>query len=297
MSALLRSRSWAVFWLVCLLVNLLVPVAGAAPAPPPPAKPSRVYLHLPTNVVEGQKLSVLVLLHGMGGSGEELAADLTDDADRNGWVLVAPTIPYGDWTDPAQVAREDPQLIAWLARYLDNLGDETGLTLRHRVLFLGHSRGAQLAHRFALFHPNQTMAVAALSAGTYTLPSVRTAGKMLPFPYGVGDLSKYGQVAPSSAELSQVQFMVGVGSDDNNPAELPRQWDPYIGNNRVTRAQAFQRGLKEAGVESDLVLFPGAGHGLTPEMRDGACSFLETAEQNSEASDATVQAAAEAAAR
>jgi acetyl esterase/lipase len=116
---------------------------------------------------------------------------------------------------------------------------------------------------------------------------------MLPFPYGVGDLAKYGQVAPTGEQLDQVQFMLGVGSEDNNPAELPRQWDPYIGTNRITRAQAFQRGLQEAGVTSDLVLFPGAGHGLTAEMRDGACSFLRTAEENAEAADATVQAAAE----
>jgi pimeloyl-ACP methyl ester carboxylesterase len=218
----------------------------------------------------------------MGGSGEDMAAQLGDAPDRNGWVVVAPTIPYGDWTDPAQVAWEDPGLIAWLSSYLDNLSTQTGLNLRHRALFLGHSRGAQLAHRFALFHPEQTLAVAALSAGTYTLPRARNGSQMLPFPYGVGDLASYGAHAPTTDELGQVHFMVGVGTEDNSPAGLPRQWDPYIGTNRVARAQAFQRGLNEAGVESDLVLFPGAGHGLTQEMSSDACTFLEEAEHTAE---------------
>src|SRR5580765_4778945 len=62
---------------------------------------------------------VIVALHGMGGNGEAFGRDLIEQADRYGWLLVAPTIDYGDWKDPNQVAREDPKLISALSDYLD----------------------------------------------------------------------------------------------------------------------------------------------------------------------------------
>ena len=110
----------------------------------------------------GKPLQVLLALHGMGGNGEEFSKDLVEQADHYGWLLVAPTIDYGDWTNPNIVAREEPILIRALADYLDQLPQLSGLPLRHLVLVLGHSRGAQLAHRFAEFRPDRVLAVAAL---------------------------------------------------------------------------------------------------------------------------------------
>ena len=46
----------------------------------------------------------------------------------------------------------------------------TGLTLKPRVDVYGFSRGAQLAHRFAIFFPERVDHVVVFSAGTYTLP-------------------------------------------------------------------------------------------------------------------------------
>jgi hypothetical protein len=83
-----------------------------------PAEVSSVLLRFPQNSIPGQPLRVLVALHGIGGSGETFARDLTAAADQNSWVLVAPTIAYGDWMDPVQVAHEDTALIdlaVWLS--------------------------------------------------------------------------------------------------------------------------------------------------------------------------------------
>src|SRR5205085_6400354 len=128
----------------------------------------------------------LVALHGMGGTGEEFSKDLVEQADRYGWMIVAPTIDYGDWTKPEIVAREEPVLIRALSDYVDQLPQLTGMPVRHMLLLIGHSRGAQLAHRFAEFRPERVLAVAALSAGTYTLPQ-----GTLSFPFGVKDLAQY----------------------------------------------------------------------------------------------------------
>src|SRR3989440_3046161 len=150
--------------------TVLAPVARAAELP---ASIPDVFVHVPRGVTPETPLQVLVALHGMGGNGPLFAAGLLRDAERNHWLVVAPTIEYGDWTDPAQVAREDPRLIRWLAGYLEHLDLYAGVPVKPRVLLLGHSRGAQLAHRFAFFEPQRVLAVAVLAAGTYTLPFER----------------------------------------------------------------------------------------------------------------------------
>src|SRR5688572_26233810 len=49
---------------------------------------------------------VVIALHGIGGNGPGMAPLLLSQARANGWVLVAPTIPYGEWRDPAQLTGE-----------------------------------------------------------------------------------------------------------------------------------------------------------------------------------------------
>jgi poly(3-hydroxybutyrate) depolymerase len=72
-----------------------------------PSNVSSVFVRFPqSNPSASQPLRVLVALHGIGGDGAAFAGDLTTAADQNGWILVAPTIAYGDWMDPTQVARE-----------------------------------------------------------------------------------------------------------------------------------------------------------------------------------------------
>jgi pimeloyl-ACP methyl ester carboxylesterase len=251
----------------------LAPVARAAELP---AGIPSVFVHLPPELPRGEPLQVLVALHGMGGSGDQFANSVLAQAERNHWLLVAPTIDYGDWTDPNQVAREDPRLIRWLSDYLDHLSEYVGLNVKRRVLLLGHSRGAQLAHRFALFQPERVLAVAAVAAGTYTLPVERTNdGALLRFPFGLGDLARLSGHSFSRLHLVEdTQFWLGVGSEDNNPNDLPRAWDPYLGTTRVARAQAFQAALHDLGARSVLIAFTGEKHVLSPAMAASACSFL-----------------------
>jgi predicted esterase len=257
-----------------LLVGFVSPVrAVAAPALPPNV--TSVYVRMPQTTVPGQPLRVVVALHGIGGDGLTFASDLTASADRYGWVLVAPTIAYGNWMDPAQVAQEDPQLVSWLSSYLAQLRAQSNQPLDPTVMLLGFSRGAQLAHRFAEAYPRQTLAVAAASAGSYTLPdAVAPDGTPLPFPYGLADFpATIGQVfAP--AQLQSVHFWIGVGNNDTNPADVPQQFDSYQGNDRLDRARAFVAALDSLNVSAQLAVFPDVAHAFTPVMEQAAVAFL-----------------------
>jgi pimeloyl-ACP methyl ester carboxylesterase len=237
------------------------------------------FVHVPPQV--GRPLRVLVTLHGMGGEGRAFCTAFLQRTDREGWVVVAPTFAYGDWHDPTQVTREEStRFLPRLHDFLETLPARSGLQLEPRVLLYGYSRGAQLADRFALVYPEQTRGVAALSAGTYTLPlgQFELDGQMtpLPYPFGITDLpQRFGREFDLDS-LRQVPFWIGVGDLDRNPADLPRRWDPYLGETRVARAESFARRLNEAGVQGQLTVFPDLDHTATDVMSARALEFLST---------------------
>ena len=259
-----------------MLLGSVAPGVSGTPGGALPAQVSSVFLRLPhTTSTDAQPLRVLVALHGVGGDGTAFASDLIAAADQHSWVLVAPTINYGNWMDPTQVAHEDAALINWLSAYLEQLPMTTDQPIDPEVLLLGFSRGAQLAHRFAEAYPEHVAAVAAVSAGAYTLPQTTAPdGTLLAFPFGVGDFqSTVGQVFQPS-ELRSVHFWVGVGNNDTNPADVPRQFDPYQGDDRLDRAQAFVAALDTLGIPVKLAVFPDVPHALTPAMQQAAIAFL-----------------------
>jgi pimeloyl-ACP methyl ester carboxylesterase len=245
-----------------------------------------VYVHLPQSAVQGKPLRVLLVLHGMGGRGDIFAEPLVAEAERDGWLVVAPTLPYkADYLDPAQLVKEDLELSQDLHTMLDELPTRLDLSLRRRVMILGFSRGAQLAHRFAFFHPEHVESVAAISAGSYTMPLVKSSDKVLNFPFGVGDLTQR-LGAPVDWDLfKKVSFWVAVGAKDNRPDEVARAFDPYCGNTRVERAKAFEQALHDLGMNAQLTVFPNADHEVTAEMSSQALKFLHEAELSDKSED------------
>jgi pimeloyl-ACP methyl ester carboxylesterase len=239
-----------------------------------------VFVRPPAAIPDDRPLQVVIALHGMGGRGVDFANALTGQADRYGWLLVAPTVDYGDWTDPNQIAHEDPALSAWLSEQIQSLVDNAEYPLQPQVLMFGHSRGAQLALRFAELHPDQVAGVAAVSAGTYTLPltSDSRSGRALAFPFGVANLAQdSGGRTFNAHEFREVPIWIGVGAEDNNPSDVPDAWDPYIGDDRRERAERFAATLGDMGVDVTLSVFAGASHGLTDDMRSAGCAALAEA--------------------
>jgi pimeloyl-ACP methyl ester carboxylesterase len=273
--------------LAIVLLVFAAPGALAAPGPSLAALRSSgaaevqtVYVRPPQADLGGQPAQVLLVLHGMGGNGPDFGGALAAQADARNWMIVAPTIKYGDWTDPNQIAREDPALIAWLSEYISNLSQETGIPVQPRVLLFGHSRGAQLALRFTEVHPEQAAGVAAVSAGTYTLPESTdpTTGQALDFPFGVGNLAQTdGGQAFDRSGFDSVPIWIAVGGADNNTADVPSAWTPYIGANRVQRAQTFASFLQSIGADVSFVVFPNTDHSLTDDMRATGCAALAAA--------------------
>jgi predicted esterase len=236
-------------------------------------------LRFPTTVDPDRPLPVLLALHGAGGTGPRIAERLAACADRNGWLLVAPTLAYRDFMDVDQLRRDDeedlPRIRALLADVRARLpagqvSDETYV--------YGFSRGGQLAHRLALFYPDEIDGVAVLAAGTYTLPStgaqIDGQPRSLPFPYGLSDLSRYAGHPFDPQALVGKPFWIGVGEADVAADQVPRGWDPLLGPSRLERASRFAEILRSLGADVSLNVFPHTGHDETAVMRERACDFL-----------------------
>ncbi|MBI3969620.1 MAG: hypothetical protein HY329_28590 [Chloroflexi bacterium] len=239
----------------------------------------RYALRLPASAEARQPLQVVLAIHGMGGNGDAMTRELASCADRNGWILVAPTFGYGNWRDPEQIKQELISLQPQLLRLVSDVPGLTSLQTRPRVLVFGHSRGAQMAHQFALLYPEIIQGVAAYAAGTYVLPLETFARngveERLALPYGVADVPDHFGRPVDLAALRRVPFWIGVGERDNNPGDVPRQWDPFLGVTRIERGRTFVTTLNRLGVGAQLTLVPGTGHEISQGARDLACGFLE----------------------
>jgi pimeloyl-ACP methyl ester carboxylesterase len=236
-------------------------------------------VHIPAGAVE--PLTVLVALHGMGGNGEDFARPLIPWTDVQHWVVVAPTYTYGDWGDPAQLTREATTQLPRIAAFLDRMPDIAGMSVRSQAVVYGFSRGGQTANRFALAYPEHVAAVAMVSAGTYTLPfsslRVADADVAMPYPFGVANCSDLFGSSFNASAFSKVPFWVAVGARDSDPTDVPHQWDRFLGDDRLERAERFTGLLRDAGVSAQVHVFADVGHGETDTMRSSAIDFLRVA--------------------
>jgi predicted esterase len=240
------------------------------------ADPLPTYTFQAPPLPTGQPVQLLVVLHGMGGSGADMAAMLGPYATERGWALLAPTMPYRDYRDP-DLVRRDGELLPRLRSLIDALPSRTGLTFESRVLFFGFSRGSQEAIRFSLMFPDYTLGVAGLSAGSYTLPaSTQADGRALKYPFGTADVDTICGQKFDAVAAQKVAYWIGVGGTDTRADDVPRQWDPLVGTNRLERAKRYVEILQQFGARANLEVFPNAGHEVTGAMRERAVRFLAT---------------------
>lgn len=238
------------------------------------AEPLANYVFLPPPAPASGPVRLIVVLHGMGGSGADMAEMLGPLAAQHNWAVLAPTLPYRDYRDP-ELVRRDGELLPRLRSLIDALPSRTGLTFEPRALFFGFSRGSQEAIRFSLMFPDYTLGVAGLSAGSYTLPTgTASDGRALKYPFGTADVDVICGQKFDVAAAQQVTYWIGVGASDTRTEDVPRQWDQFVGTNRVERAKRYVEILQQFGARASFESFPNAGHEVTASMRERAITVL-----------------------
>lgn len=191
------------------------------------------------NVRPGQP--VLVAVHGISRNAAEIAMRFALDPAFAGTTIIAPLFTREAFGQYQQLlARKSGQVRAddALLSLLDDLATEYGIAVDRFALF-GFSGGAQMAHRFALFHPRRVRRLCVVSAGWYCMPHTDIA-----YPHGIGDGEGGAIVGP---EFLDIPTTVIVGNRDTRVDASVRQ-DEIInlrqGRNRLRRARCYTRALR-----------------------------------------------------
>jgi dienelactone hydrolase len=176
----------------------------------------------------------------------------------------------------AALARVDLQLIAMIDDARAALA-RAGRKIQPRVLIDGFSAAGMFANRFAVLHPDRTLAASIGSPGGWPIaPVADDHGRPLPYPLGVADVEVLTGRRLDRDGLRKVRFLFQLGDADTNDSVTDR--DGYssaaeavvmrlFGKTPVARWPAAQRLYEAAHLRARFVLYPGVGHTLTPEMR------------------------------
>jgi hypothetical protein len=88
---------------------------------PRPYESLELFVHLPPDAAKYQPLRVLFVLHGMGGRGPAFSSSLVAEAEKNHWLLIAPTLPYTDYMNMTTLLAEDIRFTGMLADMMSHL--------------------------------------------------------------------------------------------------------------------------------------------------------------------------------
>ncbi|MEE4317777.1 MAG: alpha/beta hydrolase [Erythrobacter sp.] len=222
------------------------------------------------NVRPGQPL--LVAIHGISRNAAEIAMRFAVHPAFRKVSIIAPLFTregFGQYQQMATRKRNQTRSDEGLIRLLEEIAAEHHIPTGRFRLF-GFSGGAQMAHRFAMFHPERVERLCAVSAGWYSLPRTDLA-----YPYGIGNGEGEPLVGP---QFLDIPTMVIVGNRDTRVDESVRQDAEIVehqGRNRLRRARCYVRtaaayadSLGKAG-RPQLLTLHGVSHDFTQCVAEG----------------------------
>ena len=234
--------------------------------------PINIHYHRPKNWKPGDK--IFVYFHGMGRKPWGIIKGLKDKAEEKNFLLICPEFTkakypgnryynYGNVRGGKNYAvlNENSK---WTFNAVNRIIDDVKSRTRagnSKVIFLGHSAGAQFMHRY-LFFADEIKAdlVISANAGAYLLPDEKNN-----YPYGMKNVP-VGENELKRAYAHNVIILLGE-NDVKRSKELPTSPSAERqGKNRFERGKNFyavsQAKAAEIGAEFNwqLVTVPNVGH-------------------------------------
>lgn len=242
-------------------------------ADPRPGSPRTITVHVYRPSSFTPDTPILMVMHGVKRNGDEYCDYFAAEAERLGFLVVAPTFSVEDYPQTHSYnygamidAQGKPQpreqwLFPVLQRVFEDVRARTG-SRREKFFLFGHSAGSQFVHRLVTFGWLDSIERAiAANAGSYTLPSREEA-----FPFGIDGIPiETEELARAFAR--PLTIFLGDQDVDENDEHLPREpgamkQGPY----RFARGQNyFQTAKREAARLGTtfawrLAIAPGVAH-------------------------------------
>ena len=208
-----------------------------------------VYCHIPES--SDSSTPIVFLFHGNNRNANDYRNSLVAKANLYGFILIVPEFtttqfPGGDGYNLGNVFTDgdNPSVSSlnneseWAFSVIEPLFNYTKQNLNNQTSkyhIIGHSAGAQFAHRFLFFKPLAKIdKMVASAAGWYTTLDLETN-----FPYGL-NASPLEDI--NFSLLFSKQLTILVGSNDNDPNSSALRHNSVVdlqGLNRLDRATSF----------------------------------------------------------
>jgi polyhydroxybutyrate depolymerase len=180
--------------------------------------------HIPKAQVQGQRLPVIVLLHGGGGSGANISKITQPEggfnafADQNGFIAVYPDALGGNWNDGRETIPHKNDDVGFVIAAIDYVAKVHPVDL-NRVYIAGISNGGMMAQRIACEAPQRVSAIAVVaSAMPRALANTcRNSSVGTPAVFFTGD-------ADPLVPFYGGQVKAGIGGDMLSAADTVNFW-------------------------------------------------------------------------
>ena len=186
-------------------------------------------------------------------------------------------------TGKAEYKRFDLQLAAMIDHARRRFA-EKDLKIDEKVLLYGYSAAGMFVNRFAFLHPDRVKAVTSGSPGGWAIaPSEKFKEKTLRYPLGTGDFKNIARSKFDLKALQKVPFFIFMGDRDENDSlvfgdgyeeEDKNLVFELFGKTPLERWEISQKLYRQAKLNAEFKLYPGAAHKVTPEMLTDVLAFL-----------------------
>ena len=220
-SSIDSDRAPASRWLLWVSIGLFIAVTSLAilvvknSAPKDPkdyrhVQPVEYYLYVPRAYTADQEWPLFVGIHGAGGTGLDCWNLWQSYADKEGFILLCPSIPG----DSSGFYQDVGERTVWSA-----IGEvQKEYRVKRRMFFNGFSAGAFFIQGFMAHYPRYVSGLSIVSAGVYLNPNM--FAELVPIVVVIGNSDDQTAVATSKMFVQdlkqfgfdvQYEIMPGVG--------------------------------------------------------------------------------------
>lgn len=224
----------------------------------------------------------LIAMHGIGREIKTFVDIFSPLAEAAGRTIIIPHFDARTWPVFQRITKQHRPDIALLA-LIDDLRLR-GVIGADGVDLFGYSGGAQLAHRFAMLHPEYVGDLHLGAAGWYTLPD-----DSLPYPIGLGASdtgdTRWGRRMKSAlARYLDRRINIYVGNKDAELVSDTLRRTPALdaaqGRTRIERAHQYHSTIADLQdrhglpVRTKLSVLAGCAHDFTDCAVNGGLARL-----------------------
>ncbi|MEP5938372.1 MAG: hypothetical protein ABJ239_08605 [Erythrobacter sp.] len=210
-----------------------------------------VWTYVP-DTIDRKNAPILFVMHGARRDPERYRDQWIDEADRGGFIIVAPEFSRQDFAGSlgynlgAMYDSETGELRdegRWGFSAIEPIFDDVVRRLngkQSRYTIFGHSAGSQFVHRFLMMKPdNRAKRYLAANAGWYTF-----VDEKIEFPFGLGG-TLVAQEDLRKILAKDVVILLGDQDIDTEHKSLNRSEGAMLqGQHRFARGQAFYDAAK-----------------------------------------------------